>query len=67
MKDARIVEQNSTIKSQKTKINNLQKSLSRLESKFNEFQRQSVSNLANIEPKKELMEMKDKKRERVQK
>ena len=40
-KEVKIADQNSTIKSQRTKIKNLEKSLSKLESKFNNFQCQS--------------------------
>ncbi len=60
MKDSRIIEQNSTIKTLKNKVNTLEKSLAKLNSKFTIFQCKSVTNIVHLEHKKELIEIKDK-------
>ena len=67
MKDGRISELNATIKSLKAKINGLEKSLERLQSKFTNFQRQSATDIAKLQHKKELIEIKDKKRDTAEK
>ena len=59
MKDARIVEQNSCIKSLKVQIRQLEKSLASVESKFTAFQRKAASNIAKLEIKRELFEVKE--------
>ena len=67
MKDGRISELNATIKSLNTKITGLEKSLEGLQSKFTNFQRKSATDMAKLQHKKELIEIKDKKRETMQK
>ena len=63
MKDSRISELNATIKSlNQTKINGLEKSLERLQSKFATFQRQAAIDIAKLQHKKELIEIKDQKK-----
>ena len=52
MKDVRISDQQATIKSLNSKINTLEKSLSKLKSQFNDFQRQSAVNLAKLSHQK---------------
>ena len=54
------MEQNSTIKSMRTKIHQLKKSLSTLESKFTTFQRRAASNIVKLENKREHFEVKEK-------
>jgi len=68
MKDVRISELNATIKSMKTKLKDQEKSLEKVNSKFVAFQRQSATSMAKLEHKKELMEIKDhKKQESIEK
>ena len=62
MKDGRISGLNATIKSLNTKINGLEKSLERLQSKFATFQCQSATDIAKLQHKKELIEIKDQKK-----
>ena len=62
MKDGRISEINTTIKSLNTIVNGLEKSLERLQSKFAVFQRQSATDITKLQHKKELIKIKDKKR-----
>ena len=62
MKDGRITKLNSTIKSLKTKINGLEKSLDRIQSKFANFQRQSATDIAKLQHKNELIGIKDQKK-----
>ena len=62
MKDGRITELNATIKSLNTKINGLEKSLESLQSKFTNFQRKSATDIAKLQHKKELIEIKDRKK-----
>ena len=66
MKEARIMEQNSTIISMKARICQLEKTLATLESKFTSFQhKKPASNIAKLENKRELFEVKKKsKREK---
>ena len=52
MKDVRISELNSTIKSIKTKLKGQKKSLEKLHSKVADFQCQSATNIAKLEHKK---------------
>ena len=52
MKDGRISELNATTKSLKTKVNGMEKSLERLQSKFATFQHQSATNIAKLQHKK---------------
>ena len=59
MKDARIVELNSTIKTMKAKIRQLEKTLASTESKFTAYQRKAASNIAKLENKRELFEVKE--------
>ena len=59
MKDARIAEQNSTIKTMKAKVRQLEKSLTSVESKFTAFQRKAASNIAKLGNKRELFEVKE--------
>ena len=59
LKEARIADQNSTIRSMKVKIHHLEKTLSRLESKFATFQRKAASDIAKLERKNELYEVKE--------
>jgi len=59
---SRISDQNSTIKSLQRKITALEKSEAKTSARFAEFQRQSVSNIAKLEHKKELIEIKEKKK-----
>ena len=58
LKETQIVDQNSTIKSMKAKIRQLEKTLSTLESKFATFQCKAASNIAKLENKRELFEVK---------
>ena len=51
---ARLSDQNLTIKSLQRKISALGKSEAKIATQFAEFQRQSVSNIAKLEQKKEL-------------
>ena len=60
IKEVLISDQNSTIKSLNTKILNLEKIIKKLNSKFVDYQHQSASNLAKLECKKELIEIKEK-------
>ena len=62
IKEGLITDQNSTIKSLKSKVKTLENSLEKLNSKFSDFQRQSVSNIAKLEHKKELIEIKEKQK-----
>ena len=55
---ARLSDQNSTIKSLQRKISALEKSEAKITTQFAEFQRQSVLNIAKLEHKKELIEIK---------
>ena len=66
MKDGRISDQQATIKSQKSKINNLEKSLSKLQSQFNDFQRQSALDIAKVSRQKELIEIRDNKKKSIE-
>ncbi len=61
-KEVRIVEQNSTNKSLKTKVCQLKKALTAVESKFNTIQRKSASNFAKLEHERGLFEVKEKNR-----
>ena len=60
IKDVLIIDQNSTIKSLNVIIINLEKIIKKLSSKFVDYQLQSASNLAKLEWKKELIEIKEK-------
>ena len=60
LKDTQIVEQNSCTKSLKVQIRQLEKSLASVESKFTAFQRKAASNIAKLENKRELFEVKEK-------
>ena len=62
LKDARIADLNSTIKSLKTKITTLEKSEAKLQSNFVDFQRQSSTNMAKLEHRKELFHIKEQKK-----
>ena len=57
LKDARISDQNSTIKSLRTKLKTVEKSEANLQAKFFNFQQQSIATLAKKEHKKELIEI----------
>ena len=59
---ARLSDQNLTIKSLQRQISALEKSEAKITTQFAEFQRQSVSNIAKLEHKKELIEIKDQKK-----
>ena len=60
IKEGLISDQNLAIKSLKSKVKTLENSLEKLNSKFSDFQLQSVSNIAKLEHKKELIEIKEK-------
>ena len=64
-KDGRVNEQNSTIKSLKSKANALEKSLLKLNYKFTECQRKSATDIAELEYKREIIEIKDKQQRKV--
>ncbi len=62
LKDARIADLNSTIKSFKSKITALEKSEAKLQAKFVDFQRQLSRNMAKLEYRKELFHIKKQKK-----
>ena len=59
---ARLSDQNLTIKSLQRKTSALEKSEAKITTQFAEFKHQSVSNIAKLEHKKELIEIKEKKK-----
>ena len=68
LKEARIVDQNATIKSIKAKNRQLEKTLTSLENKFAAFQRKAASDISKLERKRELFEVKEQnKREKESK
>ena len=65
LKDVRISDINSTIKTLKNRITILEKSEAKLQSKFVDFHRQSSSNTAKMEHKKELIHIKQQKKKHL--
>ena len=62
LKDAWISDQNSTIKSLRTKQKTVEKSEANLQAKLFNFQQQSITTFAKKEHKKELIEIRDEKK-----
>ena len=62
LKDARIADYNSTIKSLKAKISTLEKLEAKLQANFVNFQSQSSANMAKWEHRKELSRIKEQKK-----
>ena len=60
LKDARISDQNLTIKSLRVKLKTVKKSETSLQAKLFKFQQQSIATLAKKEHKKELIEIREK-------